>query len=708
MNLNHRSEIYNVIIAILLAYTFAIALRFIYVSEIIHVKAFYWHGQLMINNVDGYYYAEGARDIIDGVKSNYLSPTNAPLSLLTAYLAKFFHIPLDVLIFYMPGVFGALIVVPLILIGRALGNLWMGFLAALLGGVAWSYYHRTMFGYYDTDMLTVVLPTFAVWAVVCAFTQKNEKFFFLAPLFMSVMQWWHDGLYNVTNGIFIMSFIYVLYLKFFKKQDIYKETIFVLFLIIPLLKIGLLPQLALILIYQIAILKFKVSYFQENGIKFLLFVFFIYFLFVGLPWLSSIIKNSYFTRAVSKQEGGIHYFDVVNTIREASKIDWDVFVHRISGSWIGFILGAIGYLALLIRYPIMIVSIPMVVLGFFALRGGLRFTIFAVPFFALGNAYLFVLLAKFISDSIKDNVKHYAYYGLSLLFMLGVIYPNYKHMFKYVVPPTFNANEVAVLNELKKTAKPSDYVLTWWDYGYPVRYYAKVSTLIDGAKHSGDVNWPVSFALTRPQLPSYNAAILDVYLTQKDYEEHKKFDFIKQVMEMYHLKSPTEVEKFLYNKINLPKIKNDIYYYLPFRMLNIFPTVALFSYIDINTGEVNDRPIFMQLLIKGVDNRGLVLAKGLILSKNGYLIQDNQKIPINKLILTYYDEKGKLVKKEETLNPKSQLNVIIMRSFGRVLILGNKMLNSTYIQLYVLENYDKKLFKPVILTPWAKVYKVVK
>jgi undecaprenyl-diphosphooligosaccharide---protein glycotransferase len=38
-------------------------------------------------------------------------------------------------------------------------------------------------------------------------------------------------------------------------------------------------------------------------------------------------------------------------------------------------------------------------------------------------------------------------------------------------------------------------------------------------------------------------------------------------------------------------------------------------------------------------------------------------------------------------------------------VMDETTFNSTYIQLYVLENYDPSLFEPVILSPLVKVYR---
>ena len=47
-----------------------------------------------------------------------------------------------------------------------------------------------------------------------------------------------------------------------------------------------------------------------------------------------------------------------------------------------------------------------------------------------------------------------------------------------------------------------------------------------------------------------------------------------------------------------------------------------------------------------------------------------------------------------------------MKDYNKFIVLENKMYSSTFIQMFVLENYDKSLFEAVILTPLVKVYKV--
>ena len=694
-------------IFILIAYIFSVGLRFIYIGTVDKIKDFYWHGQLMINNPDGYYYAQGARDILEH-KDTYMAPVDNITSQVTAFFASFLHLPLDTVILYIPGFLGSLVVIPVVLIGRVLGSSFVGFLAALLSGIAWSYYHRTMFGYYDTDMLTVVLPTFAIWAVLWSLINKNIKFFFVAPIIEIFMTQWHGGLLNVANGIFIMSALYVLYLKFVKKEDVFKESLFLLFLIIPLIPFSYLIKYLLVFAFWGFLFGLKDNI-QKFDIKYLIWIIFgIYMVIVGIPWIMHILNNGYFSRAKEMSVDNIHYFSVVNTVSEASHISYNVLVHRISGSWIGLILGMIGYILLAIRYPIILISLPMVVLGFFAIQGGLRFTIFAVPFMALGDAYIIYLFSKTLSKIfINDEIAKISKYTVGIILMGAFIYPNYQEIRRYIMPTVFDKNEVVVLDKLKHIANKNDFVMTWWDYGYPIRYYAGLKTFVDGGKHSGNVNFPVSFALTRPLFESKNMAILDAYYTNLTDKTKEKFDIVKFIMKKYKLKSIENVEPFLYQKIALPKVKENIYYYLPLKMLDIFPTVAIFSSIDLKTGKRKNHVFVQSNGLKAIGENVFRLRNGIVLDLNKKsIIFGKQIVPIKNFVITSYKKNGKLIKQVIRMNNQG-FNVIIMKSYGRILIVDNFYFNSAFFQLFILENTGG-LFKPVIKTPYVKVYKLIK
>jgi len=139
-------------------------------------------------------------------------------------------------------------------------------------------------------------------------------------------------------------------------------------------------------------------------------------------------------------------------------------------------------------------------------------------------------------------------------------------------------------------------------------------------------------------------------------------------------------------------------------MMNIFPTVAVFSTIDIKTGKVNNHFFYKGRLRK---QRGYLFVGQMPIDlKRAEIILNNRAIPIKEIDLVAYKQNGKLVVKRDRLR-REGLNLIIMQSYGVGLILDDFFYNSTYIQLFVFENY-KSFFKPVILTPYVKIYKVIK
>ena len=82
-------------------------------------------------------------------------------------------------------------------------------------------------------------------------------------------------------------------------------------------------------------------------------------------------------------------------------------------------------------------------------------------------------------------------------------------------------------------------------------------------------------------------------------------------------------------------------------------------------------------------------------------------MPIN----SYYqvgEVNGKLVKLSKQIDKNSNLYVIFLPDYQRILILDKKVFESAFIQLFVLENYDKDLFEPVYLSNSARIYKLLR
>lgn len=690
----------------LLAFAFSVMVRMIWINQFSEVEGFKWNNEIMINTNDGYYYAEGARDIINGThQENDLSPINQPLSQLTAFLSYILPVSFETLILYMPTIFGSLLVVPIMLITRVFKQDMLGFVAALLGSIAWSYYNRTMTGYYDTDLLVVVLPTLFVWGVLFALSREDSDSFLIAPLFAIAAMYWHGGMVHIVNGVFILTLIYTF--VFERKNLYYYKFLSVLVLALTTLPISVKIIFMIALVGMFHFFKEKLTDAVIIGITILSAV--IYLIFGGADWIVGILNNAYITRALNADDlnMSLQYFSVVKTVREAGHIPFEMFANRISGHTITFVLSLIGYAMFTFRYRLFLLTLPMVVLGFFALQGGLRFTVFSVPFMAIGVAYLIFVMADIFKKLFEESIQKYAKSAFIFITAIAVLYPNVTHIIGYRVPTVFTKDEVSVLDKLGEISSSEDYVVSWWDYGYPIRYYADVKTLVDGGKHDGGSNFPVSFALLNNQTAAANMMRLDVEFTEMNFKDPCGTS-IECMLKNSNINNPNNLIKALNSKdVKLPEKTRDIYVYLPNKMLGIVPTIDLFSNLDLMSGKHHKQPLFYMSSTFKENQTTIDLGAGVeILKKRGEIKIGKQVTQINQFVVTQYNNKGILQVNMQTVNPTSSVYVVVMKNYNRYLVLDKRLFNSMFIQLFVLEKYDKDLFEPVIASPYAKVYKL--
>lgn len=704
------------IIYIFIAFAFSFLVRLIWVYQFSDFESFKFADQFMINTNDGYYWAEGARDLLYGVSQKHaLSPVNEAVSWLTYIAVKVFPFSFETIVFYMPAVLGSLLVIPIILIAQNLKMIEVGFLAALLASIAVSYYNRTMIGYYDTDMLNIVFPTFLLWSLIVAIRTQEEKYLLITALEIIAYRFWYPQSYSLEFAYFGLILAYAL---LFDRKNIFN---FKLLAIMLFAMMGLPSVVRLVIVVAIYVSFKKVS--LNKYIWYILGLAIALFFFSGgFSPIWGSLKGYVFKDAieVSKDALPLHFFSVMQTVREAGQIDFITFAERISGHTVTFVLSLIGYVLMVKKYPVMFLGLPLLGLGFLALFGGLRFTIYAVPVCALGISYLLFTCSAsitqlFVNEKFGGMIKS----SFVILSSLGILYPNLLHIVEYRVPTVMNKTEVMQLDKLKSIAGREDYVVSWWDYGYPIRYYTDVKTLVDGGKHGGDVNFPVSFMLTNPQESAARLARLEVEYTEKAFviseenqtkptqQQQKLIDNTAQMTLDYGFKDANDFLEALQTPLSLPAKTRDIYFYFPYRMMSIFPTVAQFSNIDIMTGKTMRQPFIFQTTQFKDLGATLDFSSGVVLDKaKGMLKLGNQEVPIKNFIQTAYTSDFKFVKEQNIIHANGQFSIIYMQAYNTFLILDEAMFNSAYIQLFVLENYDERFFEPINLEAYAKVYRL--
>jgi undecaprenyl-diphosphooligosaccharide--protein glycosyltransferase len=682
----------RLLLLILIAYLFSAAVRFIWVQWAGTHPEFFWNGQLMINTNDGYYFASGVQKQLFGtLQYNPRVPDiwYTATTFFTWLATKILPLSLDTAILYMPTVISSLVVIPIVLIGRLYGSTMMGFFAALLGSIAWSYYNRTMTGYYDTDMFSAMAPMFILYFLLGSIVKENFTYLLFAAVTIILYPFLYDQGLSI---VYAMGIMYMLYMVVFHSKDrfTYQSIVIVAISLFPLYW----PIRVLLILGAFWI--FKQEKLSDLHEKILAIVAVAVFLWLGDVF--PLIWHKVASYAIRGEEsGGLHFFQVNATVREAGKIPFDLMAKRISGSVPGLLAALIGYILLVMRHRSFIISLPLIGIGIFSLWGGLRFTVYAVPVAAISLVYLIYVITSFIKET------RLRMGAMALLTFLALL-PNITHIIAYKVPTVFTDKEVAVLDHLKHKGGEKDYVLTWWDYGYPIWYYADKNTLIDGGKHDHD-NFIVSEILTTgSQLEAARLSRISVETyVSSGYKVVANTLFKNgQIDPNAYLARLADPEP-----LSLPKKTREIFFYMPYRMLDIFPTVAVFSNLDLRTGEHKPQKMFVKMNRFRNTADAILFANGIKLDKkSGLLWLGKRKTQLHRFVTTALNNKGINHTKIQTINPDAQISLVYMKSYNTFLLMDNDMYNSLYVQLFVLGNYDKNLFELVESSPWAKVYRL--
>lgn len=776
---------------LVLAYAFSVLCRLYWVWWASDFDSFKFNDSLMIISNDGYVFAEGARDKIAGFhQPNDLSFIDSPLAILTYFVYKLTPFTFESIILYMSVFLSSLIVVPVLLIARIYGNLKAGFVAALLASVANSYYNRTMAGYFDTDMLVISLPMLLIYCMLRFIIKKDALSLIAMPLIMIFYLWYYPSSYTLNCALIAL---FVLYALVFHRR----ETIFYfagVLMMITLSNFAWYYESALITLL-FALWGFKNEWFK---LKFIIVIFVFAFVFVALSggfnaiWYQ--LSFYIFKSDVLNVAQSFAYFNVSQTIQEASNIGLSMFMQRISASELAFLLSCFGLVLLLKQHKSFILALPMLALGFLALRGGLRFTIYAVPVMALGFGFgLFWLISqiqKFKSklgqirfselfystriyqilfvtyiilfvyfcminlefvnkDSIMLILRQFGFltqllflsvFGLIFFEMLRAKYLNlaryfailvalffslgyaFLHIYTYKASSVFNHNEVLILNSLKGIADREDYVVAWWDYGYPVRYYSDVKTLVDGGKHLGKDNFFASFVLSQNERAGANLARLAVEYTEKSFYERNdtllQSDLLKAMMRDYAAGETSNDALIFLNSLKNPNFTlktpktRDIFVYMPLRMAMIFSTVASFSKIDLATGEINSPFVFSTAMNLGaLEDGSYALSNGMVLANDFTALYVNNRALKIHSITDFNSIKNKDFK-QTLVDENGDFFVFYFKeNFGlpvQFIIMDKTMFESAFVQMFFFENYDKSLYELVLSEKEAKVYKLKK
>ncbi len=352
----------------------------------------------------------------------------------------------------LPAVLGALLALPLYLIGKNYSGGFAGFSAALLALLYPFYIFRSGFGRYDTDCLNVTFILSSAYLFLRFAQIKSWKryiFVGIALINYGLFLWWWDQTPAVVSAITFLPFAVAL--VFYYRPGKKEASIF-----------GGIIGCAVLLVLAL----------KGPGV-------FIY-------TINELFKQFLY---ISKEAGG-DFPNIGVTISEQAIPTVATIIDYTTGSVPSFIFACAGIAYLFFRKfkeSLFIGSIT--ILSFLAFTYANRFIIFLVPLLGLGTGYLLGELWKLK----KRFVPLLIICPLLLVFCAWPLY--HENATNSQLPKLTSATVAGMDAALHKT--PKDAVIwAWWDNGYALTYFARRATINDGSIHSGERTYFNALPLT--------------------------------------------------------------------------------------------------------------------------------------------------------------------------------------------------------------------
>ena len=144
-------------------------------------------------------------------------------------------------------------------------------------------------------------------------------------------------------------------------------------------------------------------------------------------------------------------------------------------------------------------------------------------------------------------------------------------------------------------------------------------------------------------------------------------------------------------------------------MLRIFPTVAVFGNLDLTTGQAERKIAFYPTQAVSNKEGKLAFRNGITFdTKKGVIGLGQEEKAVKYFVVTQNTKEGKVKLQSQLYHADGEYAVVYMESYGQFVVMDNETFNSMYVQMFMLEKYDKDLFELVVSSPYSKIYKLKK
>ncbi len=484
-----RNTKWLVLAAIAIAWLFGFGVRAVWLSDNADTPHTTFEGHRLLTTNDAYFYAAGVQHEVKGTLAANPRVPGAADSVVVAIgsgVVSLFDLPIEEVCLWLPAVLAPLIALSLILLGLLFDQLLWGFLASLVATLGFSYWNRTVPGYFDTDMVAIPYVLGVTALVIAALWRRRSLFGAVAALLAVAAPWVHPGSERVLAAVMLAALAYTL--VFSRRQpSAYRVVVMLLVAFLPL---PIWMRVLLIAALEITLSRWRMPRWSLWPLAALAA------LGLGLVlWKSSAMSQLLGVAGISVGDAPaflpeVHFQGLGDTVVELANPSLARLGERIAGGVALLVSGVAGYLLACWRFRPLLVLLPLLGLGTVLGASGLRYTIFAVPVVALGNLWLAVLVGRAVARWWPDRAALLRVAVPGLL-CTPVLVPAVTQALSLPSKTALNTQEAELLTQLGTHAKPGDVLMTWWDYAYAAWYFAGVNTIIDGTKQNMDT-WLVA------------------------------------------------------------------------------------------------------------------------------------------------------------------------------------------------------------------------
>ncbi|MCD6490574.1 MAG: hypothetical protein J7K20_07615, partial [Thermodesulfobacterium sp.] len=339
---------------------------------------FFYKGSPIYSEYDSYYFARLSLDVKEGkfkpgsIDNYRVFPDNSSrakldedtkfyakyttsgnfLSIIWAYLSKWFGISIEKLTWYLVPILAVLVAIPLFIYLKDMGYPYAGLIGGLVAVSSPMYLLRTNLMRLDHDMLNLFFPIFIAYAFYKFFKAEDRKrkyiWIVISSLFLVLYQLW----YGHSNLNFVLIFMFLLRYFWDKKLNWTKEDIvFVILLIFPQ----------------------------------------IWYVYSGPIYLYKQIKTLVFN-IKSPTSADILFKDFPNIFMSISELQKVGFEGALKNVIFNLPLGIAGFVGIffffLFNLRNTIFLLPFFGIGILSFFSGARFAMYLAPFIGIGIGYL--------------------------------------------------------------------------------------------------------------------------------------------------------------------------------------------------------------------------------------------------------------------------------------------------------------------------------